>query len=301
MNDISKEILEKYQIRKTKQQKTEFIEFMKSKFPELKVESGGFAKNRNLVIGDVDSAKAVLGAHYDTCAVMPFPNFIMPKSILISFFYGFLTALPMLAICIFGAKLVEYFTDSFILMETTYFALLVLCLGAMFAGKPNRHTVNDNTSGVITLCEMLCMLSEEERRDLAFVFFDNEENGLLGSSWFAKQHKEAMKDKLLLNFDCVSDGDYIMLLPNKEAKKDLLPALTEAFEHAEDKTVLIETKHVYYPSDQANFKKNIGVAAFKRCFLGLYLDKIHTPKDTVMDERNIELICEGTRKFLEKL
>ena len=171
----------------------------------------------------------------------------------------------------------------------------------MFCGKPNKHTVNDNTSGVITLCELLGSLNPEERSEIAFVFFDNEENGLLGSSWFNKVHRAEMKDKLLINYDCVSDGDNIMLLPNKNAKKEYLPALGEAFCGAGDKNIIVETGLVYYPSDQGNFKKNIGVAAFRRCALGLYLNRIHTPKDTVMDERNIGIICDGTKKFLEKI
>ena len=40
MTSLSEEILKKYQVRKTKAQKTRFIEFMQSKLPELKVEEG---------------------------------------------------------------------------------------------------------------------------------------------------------------------------------------------------------------------------------------------------------------------
>ena len=44
MNETSKEILENYQVRKTKAQKTRFIEFMETRYPELRVEEGGFPK-----------------------------------------------------------------------------------------------------------------------------------------------------------------------------------------------------------------------------------------------------------------
>ena len=78
--------------------------------------------------------------------------------------------------------------------------------------------------------------------------------------------------------------------------------LKAAFADVSDKTVLIESaKFVYYPSDQKNFRKNIGVAAFKKSKLGLYMDRIHTPKDTVMDERNIEVLVSGFIKFTETL
>ena len=47
----------------------------------------------------------------------------------------------------------------------------------------------------------------------------------------------------------------------------------------------------FYPSDQAAFKKTVAVAALKKApVIGLYMDKIHTPKDTAFDERNIDAL-----------
>ena len=299
MNEISKEILEKYQIRKTRKQKTAFIEFLRAHYPDLKIEDDAVGYSRNIVIGNPDTAKAVFGAHYDTCAVMPFPNFIMPKSITLSILYAFVLVIPMAIIAsvvgnaagwIFGDPSL---TGLFTLL--TYWVVLFL----MILGPANKHTVNDNTSGVITLIELMDSMTEEERAQSCFVFFDNEEKGLFGSSTFAKEHKETMKEKLLINFDCVSDGDYLMLIPDKKSFPELSEKLEAAFVNAGDKTVLIESaKFVYYPSDQKNFKKNIGVAAFKKSKLGLYMDRIHTPRDTVMDERNIKVLVSGMKNFL---
>ena len=302
MTELSKEILEKYQIRKTRKQKTAFIEFIRAHFPNLKVETDAFGFSRNIVIGNPDSAKAVLGAHYDTCAVMPVPNFIMPKSMFISILYGFVLVIPMLIISFIVGRIANaVFNDpgmvSFFAM-LTYWTILIL----MFVGPANKHTVNDNTSGVITLVELLESMPEELRAQICFVFFDNEEKGLFGSSTFAKEHKKVMKDKLLINFDCVSDGDYLMLIGSKTALPEHEENLKAAFADVADKTVLIEnSKGVYYPSDQKNFKKNIGVAAFKKGRFGLYLDRIHTPKDTVMDERNIEVLVSSFVKFIETI
>lgn len=298
MNDISKEILEKYQIRKSKKQKTEFIEFMRAHFPELKVESDIFDYSRNIVIGNPDTAKAVFGAHYDTCAVMPIPNFIMPKNMLVSFLYAFVLVVPMLIISMAAGKLAAMLLNDtsvtgicFLLVYWVFFLLMMF-------GPANKHTVNDNTSGVITLIELMSTMPPEERAQYCFVFFDNEEKGLFGSSYFAKEHKEVMKNKLLINFDCVSDGDDIMLIIDKKSFPEYADMLKSAFEHHEGKNVLIETnKGIHYPSDQKNFKKNIGVAAFRRGRFGLYLGRIHTNRDTVMDERNIEIIVSGMKKF----
>ena len=302
MTPISEKILEKYQVRKTRKQKTAFIEFLRAHYPDLKIETDGLSYSQNIVIGNPDTAKAVFGAHYDTQAVMPFPNFIMPKSIPVSVLYAFVLIIPMIIIAsVVGGVTGYIFDDSSataLFSLLTYWAILFL----MIFGPANKHTVNDNTSGVITLIELMDSMTEEERAQSCFVFFDNEEKGLFGSSTFAKEHKEAMKEKLLINFDCVSDGDYLMLIPDKKHFSEHEEKLKAAFGEVTEKTVLIESsKGVYYPSDQKNFKNNIGVAAFKKSKLGLYMDRIHTPKDTVMDERNIEVLKTGMIKFLNML
>ena len=301
MTELSKEILEKYQVRKTKKQKTAFIEFIRAHFPKARVEEGGFPGNRNIVIGDPDTAKAVFGAHYDTQAVMPLPNFVMPKCPILSILYAFVLIIPMVIFAVLVGKVADAVfsgpTLASFLVMLTYFGTLFL----MIAGPANKHTANDNTSGVITLIELMSAMTEEERAQSCFVFFDNEEKGLFGSAFFAKEHKETMKEKLLVNFDCVSDGDYLMLISSKKAFEHA-EKLKTAFADVTGKTVLIENaKGVYYPSDQKNFKKSVGVAAFKKSKFGLYLDRIHTPKDTVMDERNISVLVSGFIKFTETL
>lgn len=299
MTDLSKEILEKYQVRKTRKQKTEFIELMRAHFPNLKVEEDALGYSRNIVIGNPNTAKTVFGAHYDTCAVMPIPNFIMPKSVLISVLYAFVLVIPMVIIAALVSMITSIVLDdagmvSFFTL-LTYWLILVL----MIFGPANKHTVNDNTSGVITLIELMEAMTEEERAQNCFVFFDNEEKGLFGSSTFNKEHKEVMKEKLLINFDCVSDGDYLMLILNKRAHPEYAEKMKAAFEGVTEKTVLIEgEKGIYYPSDQKNFKKNIGVASFKKSKLGLYMDRIHTPRDTVMDEQNISVLVSGMKNFI---
>jgi hypothetical protein len=119
------------------------------------------------------------------------------------------------------------------------------------------------------------------RDQVAFIFFDLEEVGLVGSSSYAKTHKHAMKDKLLINFDCVSDGDNIMLVLGKGARA-YEQVLENAYVPTDDLKVMIESKGVFYPSDQAVFKCGVGVASLKATKRGmLYMDRIHTKRDTV--------------------
>jgi len=167
-------------------------------------------------------------------------------------------------------------------------------------GPANPHTVNDNTSGVLMLCELIANLSEEERARCAFVFFDHEETGLFGSSLFASQHRKAMKDRLLINFDCVSDGDDLLFVQSGKAKRRAGDALAEAFSpSAEKRSVIAGPLGAFYPSDQVNFPCGVGVAAMQRNRLfGLYMSRIHTARDTALDERNFSFLVEGVRRFL---
>ena len=303
MTELSRRILDAYQIRKTKKQKQAFIELLQSYIPALQVQQMGLPRSRNLVVGDPATAKVLLTAHYDTCARLPFPNFITPKRPLISILYSFLVVLPWLAlIFLLNVLLAQIVTDYFL----HYFVSLgcyAILMWMMLSGPANKHTANDNTSGVITLIEIYNALPEDMRDQVCFVFFDNEEKGVIGSAQFRKRYKKIMKEKLLINFDCVSDGDHFLLGISKKANQKYHVAIAQAFTSGTGKTVMLENlKKVYYPSDQAGFPMAIAVAALKRSkVFGYYMDRIHTKRDTAFDERNIAFLTECTCTLLHHM
>ena len=303
MEEVSKKIIDEYQVRKTKKQKTAFIEFMQNEYPEARVECGGFGNNRNIVIGDVDKADVVLAGHYDTCAVLPFPNFITPRNIPMSILFQLGIAFILIAILGIISGVIGYFCDNTFIGIMVSYVLLIFAVVWMFAGKPNKHTMNDNTSGIITLLEIYHNMDETEKSKVALVFFDNEENGLLGSAYFKKIHKKAMGNKMLINFDCVSDGDTIMLVQNKVAIVEYEHKIKSSFISNEEKEVLLcNSKNTMYPSDQIHFACNIGVASLKKGKrIGYYLDKIHTNHDVNFDERNIKFLVKSTIAFVKTL
>lgn len=301
MTELSREILQNWQVRKTKAQKTRFIDFLRSRLDGLAVEEGGLPRCRNLVLGEVESADVVFTAHYDTCARLPFPNFITPKNLLIYLVYQLLILIPFFALgALLAWGLVRLGVYAPGAMMLGWFAAFGLILYVFLLGPANPHTVNDNTSGVVTLCELIAAMSEEERSRCAFVFFDHEETGLFGSSWFASKHKKALKDKLVINFDCVSDGDELLFVQSGRAKRRAGELLAEAFPDAGGKrAILTGPLGAFYPSDQINFRCGVGVAAMQRApLLGLYMSRIHTARDTVCDERNFAFLVEGARRFL---
>ena len=46
-----------------------------------------------------------------------------------------------------------------------------------------------------------------------------------------------------------------------------------------------------YPSDQKNFPYGVGIAAFRRKKgVGLYCSRIHTNRDTILEEENVNIL-----------
>ena len=308
MTDVSRKIFEAYHVRKSKKQKAAFRDYLCGELEKAgyspKVEKKG--SSCNVVVGDPERAKLLYTAHYDTCAVLPFPNFITPRNMVFYLLYQLLILIPMFALA-FGAEILMLvlWKDAplWAAMAVTY-AVLIFCCWWLMDGPANRHTANDNTSGVLTLIEIALTLPEELRDKVCFVFFDNEEKGLLGSSAFAGMHKEAKKNAFCINFDCVSDGDHIQFYPSKEVKKDaeLLRLLEECFPAQGEKKTEVVRSFGFYPSDQARFKKGVGVCALKKKpVIGYYMDRIHTRKDTVLDEKNLELLRMGALTLAEKM
>lgn len=301
MQALSERILETYQVRKTKKQKTAFIEMLTAELEtaghQVHVERSGLFKSRNIVVGDLENCDVVLGAHYDTAPVLPFPNFLAPKNLLVYLLF--------IMVLIAGLSLIEFvvgsaiylITDSQFAVTLFLYGLLAFFLGWTLFGKANKHTANDNTSGVITLVEALAC--QELQGKICCVFFDHEEVGLFGSMAFASKHKRIMKDKLLINFDCVGDGDHLLFVVNKRAGVHWHNIETAFLPEGEKQVEVTKASTTMYPSDQSNFKKNIGVAAFKRNrIFGYYMNKIHTRHDVDCDMRNIELIVRGLKRFL---
>lgn len=308
MSEYSKEIIWRYLVRKSKRQKTEFINRTKEVLEEqgyrVAIEQGGMILSRNIVVGDIGQAKVIYTAHYDTCAMMPLPNFVTPQNILFYIIYQLILTVLILGSGSLVGYLVSLFTNVAVGSLITA-GLILLCCYQIMAGISNPNTYNDNTSGVITLIEIAMKLPIEERQKAAFVFFDNEELGLLGSSIFYKKHHKTVRDTPLINFDCVSDGDYILAIANKQMKKDVAKydLMKASLASDENKRVeFLSAASTFYPSDQMKFKKYFAIAAVRKApILGYYLGRIHTPFDTVFDEKNIKLLSGAMVEFTEQL
>lgn len=290
------DVLTAFPVRKRKTQKAQFRQAVQAYVQNMGYEcheEAGSLGCRNLVIGNPDSARYLVTAHYDTCARMLVPNLITPCNLALFLLYqAFVCALllvPSLAV----GTLVGYAADSILIGYLVWMVLLWGGIACMLVGPANPSNVNDNTSGVVTLLELVKYLPAQSRKDVCFVLFDLEEAGLIGSAAYRKQHKASIQSQLVLNLDCVGEGDHILLFPTAGLKKQpqKLHMLEKIAGQYGTKEITVRRKGFsIYPSDQANFPYGVGICALNSSRFGLYLSKIHTPRDKVLDETNVNLL-----------
>ena len=298
------DVLTHFPVRKTKAQKKAFRDAVQVyadaiDYP-VTVENGSFG-SRNIVIGDPEKANYLLTAHYDTPARLPFPNFITPCNFLCYLGLQILQWLGIMIVSIFWGVAAGLLLKQPIMASLVGSLGVFVIVGLMLVGPANRKNANDNTSGVVTLLEVMRTLPENQRNKVCFVLFDLEEAGLLGSASYRKTHKTATDHQLVLNLDCVGDGDHIRFFPTKQLKKDRkrLTALYKACGYFGNKEILVVEKGFsVYPSDQKHFPYGVGICALNQGKCGLYLGRIHTARDTVLDQTNVNLLRAAIITFI---
>jgi hypothetical protein len=294
MLKVPMDILKLHPIRKTEEQKEAFRRDVQAYVQEL-----GYSytleteknKANNVIIGYAEQAKYLISAHYDTPATLGIPNVCTPCNAL-------LAGLRYLAAVLFGASCSG---GAFLLIKAGFLIpgialiILLLCdLWLMKIAPANVNNANDNTSGVVTLLEIARSLPEAHRHKVCFLLFDLEEKGLKGSAAYRKAHKDITEKQILLNLDCVGDGDHILLMPTKKLRKDAafisrLKYLGGWF--GKKQILTIDKGFCAYSSDHKNFPLAVGIAAFhKRKGMGFVLDKIHTKHDTNLEITNVNLL-----------
>ena len=296
MIETPMDIFRDFPVRKTKKQKQAFREAVQSYAEQLgypcTVESGSLG-SRNLVIGNPEQADYLVTAHYDTCARLPIPNFLTPCNFWPFLLWQVVQVFLILGVCILMGLGVGFLTGSGAIGSWCGYLMIWVILALMLIGPANPSNANDNTSGVVTLLEIAKSMPGNQRKKVCFVLFDLEEAGLIGSASYRKAHKSQTDRQMVLNLDCVGDGDYLTLFPTKRLKKDRkrLKSLYKACGYFGKKSILVhEQGFSFYPSDQANFPWGVGICALDKRGKTLYLSRIHTKKDTILERTNVNLL-----------
>ena len=296
MIEAPMDVLNAFPVRKTKRQKQIFRDAVQAYATSMgydsRVEQGGFG-SRNLIIGNPEQADYLVTAHYDTCARLPIPNYITPCNLWLFLLWQVVLTLLILALCVLLGLGVGLLTGSGTIGAWNGYLMVWVILALMLIGPANPGNANDNTSGVVTLLEIAKSMPENQRKKVAFVLFDLEEAGLIGSASYRKAHKAQTDRQMVLNLDCVGDGDYLTLFPTKKLRQDRkrLTSLYKACGYFGKKSILVHEKgFAFYPSDQANFPYGVGICTLRKGGKTLYLGRIHTKKDTILDRTNVNLL-----------
>ena len=298
-----------YPMRKSVDEKENFrkyiLNILAKKGIEAKIERTKDGKNDNIVVGDPTTAKAVFTAHYDTPARSLFPNIMIPKSRVIFYAYQFVPIIFLLVVSFTFA----YIVGHVIINDMRAYALsFLLAYYGLFFGImrvfKNKNNYNDNTSGVATVLSIIDKLSPEELNNVAFILFDNEEKGKKGSKAYFADHKEQMKDKFLVNFDCVGNGNNVIFIAQKDAiNSEEYKILESSFSNKEKFNLEFLThKQADSNSDHKNFPKGVACVVCKKLNSGLlYTPNIHTNGDIVANNSNIEFIAKNSCIFIRNL
>lgn len=281
-----------YQERMHRKSKARFREYLKEKAKEKNLPYYIYPEtfaSKNVVIGNLKTAKYILGVHYDTPPRLPS---ILVKNLTVFNIVGALF-FPFL-IFIFS-----YFEINLIYALSIY---LIILLHLMGIGIANKKNYNDNTSGVLTL---LLLMEKLKRDDVCYVFFDNEEKGLIGSLQLAtslkRQKGYKAYSKIYINFDCVGRGEVFGIVAFNKAKQ----IANKLIEINEDKAIeyVIRKRSIFEGSDHFSFKNwnSLGIMCYNRKGKKLYLNNIHSNKDNYINLNNISSLVNTITKYLDEV
>jgi hypothetical protein len=113
-----------------------------------------------------------------------------------------------------------------------------------------------------------------------------------------------MKDKFLVNFDCVGNGNNVIFIAQKDAvHSDEYKLLETSFDNGSGFILEFLThKQADSNSDHKNFPKGVACVVCKKLNNGLlYTPNIHTNKDTIANNSNIDFLTKNACIFIQNI
>ena len=315
LDKIAEMVTNKHGARMKRSHKKDFREFISeiatSMGYDAKIEKNLFA--HNVVIGNPETAEIVLTAHYDTPPNMPY-HFVKKQvstfGVALPVALGVGVVLTRYAINSQNSDLLEFMLNA--LQGSTYLldgvAAASLGIGLYsfgLLGGENKNNYDDNSSGIIALLALMNYyrnLPESERNKIAFVMFDNEEKGLIGSLCYASKHR--IKNQNFLNFDCVGRGDQINCIYTGKVANDFANGIFETLGTLESQgfTPRLKKSTMRTMSDHLSFMRSKGS-------LTILCDEkdtpvtehIHSSKDTFISLDTISEIAKSSAETLNNI
>lgn len=300
---FTKEVLYEFGGRMHRGHKAEFRDFVcdvaGSRGFEARVENNLIAQN--VVIGNPEKAEVVVCAHYDTPPRMP-SWFIHHQLASIGvgsavLFGGLGFLVPQWALAnLPPEQVITLVTGIEHGTKALSGALMAYMMG--FLGGENKKNFDDNSSGVLTVLNLLEHYKDfpQEAKDkIAFVLLDNEEKFLLGSFTYSLRHRKQVKRQEVVNVDCVGVGKRMNIFHfNGKKWRGKRPAIAEKLRDEMNANgsfnPRIRRSGLMSTSDHLAFGKSKGAC----CLLAVEEDDkqslvkhIHSKKDTRLDDDNI--------------
>ncbi len=309
MKDYLNEIDQRYPMRNSAAQKAAFRAYALAEAGAVPAREEENEGHTNLVFGDPDTARVIFTAHYDTPRRGLLPNLMLVTNPALAWTYRLGTMIPLLLAPALAAawgvwRLLDLdwaLMSHRLLLLGVYTAVYFGLFYLMFRGPANKRNRNDNTSGTATVLGLVQLVGN--RAGVACILFDDEEKGKKGSKAFAKAHPEIKEKALIVNLDCVGNGDTHIFCGTDAAESDpLYGKLQQAMGDS-------GLSHRFFPagkasmnSDQKSFTKGVGVCACRRKpFVGYFTDRIHTARDTVADPKTVSRLAAALTAFTERI
>lgn len=292
MIETPMDVLRDFPIRNRKGQKSRFIEAVQSYARHLNYETRVESEKmgvRNVVIGDPETARFLITAHYDTPAMLWCPNLIMPCNRFLNMICQIINCIFLMLPALAVGGGVWYTTRD---AGTSYLALTgvaVLSVLLMMFGLPNPRNANYNTSGVIALLEIAASMPANLRGRVCFVLFDGEQVTMAGSGAYQKRHRAALNFQTVVNLNCVGDGDTITFFPSEDLTEDVNLLCLER--NCGKKLVKIHRSRQFKcVSDHSGFCSGVGVMALRCGWLGYWIANTRTIFDKTLEYTNINIL-----------
>ena len=305
---ILERMTELHPVRKSKAQKKHFRQWALGEMAALgyiaQVEQNDKGRQQNIIAGDPEHAQITLCAHYDTPATILLPDLQIPRNYPVYLLYQIALVGGMLLVSFILGAAVGLLTGSGDVMILGFFGAFLALMWLQLCGFANPNNVNDNTSGVAALLETMALVPPDQRDKVAFILFDNMENGRRGSKAYARDHIEMQHTRFVVSLDSVGVGEHFLASASSLAMN--MPQYTvfkRVFaEKGTRMTHFFSSFGTRSNSDFRSFKCGVGVMACRQVSgVGFYLGDLHTPRDTEADPENIRELSQCLAEVVAQL
>lgn len=305
---IVEQITDLFPVRRSQAQKKAFRQWAMGEIADMgwkaQIEQNDKGRQQNIVVGDPEHAEVIFTAHYDTPANILLPDIQIPRNYPVYLLHQIAIIGGMLLLSFIVGAAAGLASQSGDVMILGFFGAFLALMLVQIYGPANKNNVNDNTSGVAALLELMSRIPEENRSKTSFILFDNMEKGRKGSKAYARDHLEVQHTRFVVNLDSVGVGDtFVAAASSLAARMPQYTKLEKVLLARQERNVAFHSSVTTRGnSDHRSFKCGVGITAYRRVSgIGLYLGDLHTTRDTQADQGNITCLAQAFAELVSQL